>query len=218
LPLLQPMADRNQVCQATLPARPEPFEAGFVIVEKPAMDAITRAEWRVIEAQRSRYMAGRQAREILALLRAAQEDASFGYAVSMYDHGLQAATLALQAGEDEEFVVVALLHDIGFTIAGPSHGAFSAALLRPYISERNRWVLEMHQLFGYPHMLEHPDVTVDERERFRGHPHFAATADFVARYDQGAIDSSVPTLPLAAFEPMVHRLFAKPPTARSEST
>lgn len=211
------MTDQDRLYRAAPPARPALHEPDFAIIEKPAMDAITRAEWRVIETQRSRYMDGRQAREVLALLRTAQEDASFGYPVSMYDHGLQAATLALQAGEDEEYVVVALLHDIGFTIAGPSHGEFSAALLRPYISERNRWVLEMHQLFGYPHMLEHPDVTVDERERFRGHPHFAATADFVARYDQGSIDSRVPTLPLAAFEPMVHRLFARPPAARFQS-
>lgn len=199
---------------AYLPPRPALFAPDAVMVDKPSMDAITTAEWRIIEAQRARSFHGLQARLVLDLLNSAAADPSFGYAVSMYTHGLQAATLALEAGEDEEFVVVCLLHDIGFTIAGPSHGEFSAALLRPYISERNRWTLEMHQLFGFPHMQAHPDVTTDERERFRGHPHFEATADFVARYDQATVNPGLKIYPVAAFEPMVHRLFARPPAPR----
>lgn len=200
-----------------LPPRPPMFEPGAVMIEKPTMAAITEAEWRVLEAQRVRHNEGRPARAVLDLLRTASADPSFGYAISMYAHGLQAATLALQAGEDEEFVVVCLLHDIGFTVAGPSHGEFSAALLRPYISERNRWVLEMHQLFGFPHMSAHPEIHTDESARFRGHPHFEATADFVARYDQNAVDPRIPILPLEAFEPMVHRLFARQPNARYQA-
>ncbi len=201
-----------------LPPRPAMFEAGAVMIEKPSMSAITRAEWQVVEAQRARHDQGLQARTVLALFDTARDDPSFGYAISMYAHGLQAATLAMQAGRDEEFVVVCLLHDIGFTCAGPSHGEFSAALLRPYISEQHRWVLEMHQLFGFPHMHDHPDVTIDERERFRGHPHFAATADFVARFDQNAVDPNIPILPVAAFAPMVHRLFATPPRPRDQTS
>lgn len=204
--------------KAEIPPRPAMFEPGAVMIEKPTMAAITNAEWQVLEAQRARHDQGRQARAVLALLDTASADPSFGYAISMYAHGVQAATLALQAGRDEEFVVVCLLHDIGFTVAGPSHGEFSAALLRPYISEENRWVLEMHQLFGFPHMHDHPDVTVDERERFRGHPHFVATADFVAKFDQNAVDPSIPILPVAAFAPMVHRVFAKPPGRRYQNT
>ena len=204
----------ERVPNPALPPRPATFAPDTVIIDKPTMNAITQAEWRVLEAQRARHNQGLQARCVLDLMETTRADPSFGYAISMYDHCRQAATLALQAGEDEEFVVVCLLHDIGFTIAGPSHGEFSAALLRPYISERNRFVLEMHQLFGFPHMTEHPDVTIDQRERFRGHPHFQATADFVARYDQNTIDPRLPVLPIEAFVPLVHRLFAKPPAHR----
>jgi predicted HD phosphohydrolase len=200
--------------KAELPPRPTMFDSSAVMIEKPTMADITAAEWRVMEAQRARHDEGRQARAVLDLMRTASADPSFGYAISMYAHGLQAATLALQAGESDEFVIVCLLHDIGFTMAGPSHGEFSAALLRPYISERNRWVLEMHQLFGFPHMSAHPDITHDERERFRGHPYFEATANFVARYDQNAVDPRVAILPIEAFEPMVHRLFAQKPSGR----
>lgn len=200
-----------------LPPRPPMFAPGAVMIEKPSMAAITTAEWRVLEAQRARHDQGLQAQAVLALFETARADPSFGYAINMYSHGLQAATLAMQAGEDEEFVVVCLLHDIGFSIAGPSHGEFSAALLRPYISEQRRWVLEMHQLFGFPHMHDHPDVTHDERAAFSGHPHFAATADFVARFDQNAVDPTIPILPIAAFAPLVHRVFARPPGQRAKS-
>lgn len=164
------------------PQRPPLLKPDFAYVEQPALAAMDGAEWRVIEAQRPLFMHGRQAREVLALFDAAREDPSFGYAISMHDHGLQAATMALQAGCDEEFVVVCLLHDIGFSVAGPSHGEFSAALLRPYVSERNRWVLEMHQLFTSHHAHDHPTMTGHcEADRFIGHPHYAAAADFVAR-------------------------------------
>jgi predicted HD phosphohydrolase len=51
----------------------------------------------------------------------------------------------------------------------------------------------------------------DARERYRGHPHFQACADFCERWDQTSFDPSYDTLPLEAFEPAVHRLFAKEP-------
>ncbi|WP_291297398.1 hypothetical protein [Elioraea sp.] len=196
------------------PGRPPLWRPDFTLIEKPELDALTGAEWRLIEAQRKAYMQGRQAELVLGLFEAARGDASFGYALSMYAHGLQAATMAMQSGADEEFVVVALLHDIGFTMAGPSHGEFAAALLRPYISERNRWVLEMHQVFQTHHAHDHPHFDSHERERFDGHPFFADAADFVARFDQNAIDPHYPTLPIEAFAPMVRRLFAKPPGRR----
>jgi predicted HD phosphohydrolase len=196
------------------PARPPLLHADFRYAEKPALAAMDGTDWQTIEAQRPAFMHGRQAREVLALFETARADPSFGYVISMYDHGLQAATMALQAGRDEEFVVVCLLHDIGFTIAGPSHGEFSAALLRPYVSERNRWVLEMHQLFTGHHAHDHPTLDGHEADRFLGHPYFADAADFVARFDQNAIDPTVPVFPIEAFAPMVHRLFARPPSRR----
>ncbi len=52
---------------------------------------------------------------------------------------------------------------------------------------------------------------MNERERWRGHPHFDWVAEFVARYDQVAINADGPEMPLEAFRPMVHRFFARPP-------
>ena len=48
------------------------------------------------------------------------------------------------------------------------------------------------------------------RDKFRGHPHFDATAEFIEKYDCPAFDPDYDTLPLEFLEPMVMRLFEKP--------
>lgn len=64
-----------------------------------------------------------------------------------------------------------------------------------------------------------PDATLktieaparDFQEVLAGHPHFAWAAYWVEHYDQNTIGTETETLPLEAFEPMVHRFFARPP-------
>ena len=73
-----------------------------------------------------------------------------GYQVDRYTHSLQSATRAESDGADEETVVCALLHDLGDVIAPDNHSEVIASILRPYISEKNHWVLKHHGLFqGY---------------------------------------------------------------------
>lgn len=187
------------------------LDAGWDYVDHPSLDDFRAADWAVLERQRGPYQADQQGAQALRLLSASRDDPSFGYACNNYRHCLQSATLAFQAGLDEEAVVVALLHDIGFIVCPTSHGAFSAALLGPYVDESHHWMLTHHALFQTHHIHEHPTIRSDLRERWRGHPHFAWTADFVARFDQNAIDPRGPFMPLEAFEPMVRRIFARPP-------
>ena len=52
-----------------------------------------------------------------------------GYQVSRLEHSLQSATKALKAGEDEEIIVAALLHDIGDELAPRNHSEYAAAIL-----------------------------------------------------------------------------------------
>src|SRR5204862_68538 len=56
-----------------------------------------------------------------------------GYAVDRLTHSLQTATRAHRDGRDEEYVVCALVHDIGDTLASLSHAGSSsrAARARP---------------------------------------------------------------------------------------
>ena len=187
------------------------LKAGWRYVSSPAMERMTAEDWRSLDTQRALYRTELQAEQALRLLRVQRDDSSFGYPINNYRHCLQSASLAYRDAQDEETVVVALFHDVGFDACPRLHGAFAAALLGSYISERNAWMLAHHQVFQDHHIGEHYDAGIDReaRERWRGEPHFDWTADFVARYDQAAMDSDYDSLPLEHFEPMVRRLFAR---------
>lgn len=180
-------------------------------VEKKTLEEMNGADWAILERQRGPYYASLQVDRVLAMLSLGADDPSYGYRVNNFQHCLQSATMAHEAGHGEETVVVALLHDIGFIACPMTHGAFAAALLRAYISERNHWMLQHHQIFQRFHLHHHPGIDPNERERWRGHPHFDWTAEFVAKFDQNTIDPDYPTAPLEFFVPMVRRLFARPP-------
>ena len=174
------------------------------------MERMSAEDWRALDAQRAVYRGALQADQVLRMLRTQEHEPSFGYPINNYRHCLQSATLAHRDGQDEETVVVALLHDIGFDACPQKHGAFAAALLEAYVSERHVWMLQHHQVFQDHHVGEHYDAGLEReaRERWRGHPHFDWTATFVARYDQAAMDPEYDNLPLEHFEPMVRRVFA----------
>jgi len=139
-----------------------------------------------------------------------------GYRIDRYQHSLQSATRALRDDADEETVVCALLHDIGDTLAPDNHSELAAALLRPYVSEQNHWVIKHHGIFQGYYFWHHVGEDRNARERYRGHPHFEACADFCERWDQTSFDPDYDTLPLEAFAPLVRRLFARPPHEASD--
>ena len=56
-------------------------------------------------------------------------DTPCGFPVTRFQHSLQSAELAAEAGEDEEYVVCALLHDIGDTLGTVNHPDVAAAIL-----------------------------------------------------------------------------------------
>jgi predicted HD phosphohydrolase len=135
---------------------------------------------------------------------------TFGYKVDRLTHSLQSATLAMRDGADEEQIVCALLHDIGDNYAPFNHGQFAAAILRPYVSEENCWVIAHHGVFQGYYYFHHYDQDRHARDRFKDNPYYEACARFCERWDQCAFDPDYETLPLETFEPMVRRLFAEP--------
>jgi predicted HD phosphohydrolase len=147
---------------------------------------------------------------LFALLRLMQGP-RLGYKIDRYQHSLQTASRALRDGADEEMVVVALLHDIGDPIAPENHSEVAAAMLRPYVSEDNYWLLKHHGVFQGYYYFHHVGQDRDARERFRGHACFERTAAFCERWDQTSFDPDYDTLALQTFEPMVRRLFARAP-------
>lgn len=183
-------------------------------VEKVAMDTFDADDWALLRRQREAYYRDQQAAQVLRLLRASEHDPGFGYLVNNYRHCLQSATMAWRDGLEEEDVVVCLLHDIGFVVCPDTHGEFAADLLGPYVSERNHWMLQRHPVFQQLHAPHLPGCDRHARERWRGHPHFEWAATFVEKYDQAAADPDYDCAPLSVFEPMVYRLFARPPVRR----
>jgi hypothetical protein len=99
-------------------------------------------------------------------------------------------------------------HDM---LAPDNHSQVAAAILRPFISEKNYWIVAHHGLFQGYYYYHHIGKDRDGRERLRGHPHYQACVDFCERWDQSSFDPDYDTLTFEFFEPMVRRLFAGEP-------
>jgi len=172
------------------------------------MASSTQADWRVIGGEFIRFASGLPDR-VLAHLRLLDGDYG-GFPVDRLTHSLQTATLAHADGRDEEYVVCALLHDIGDTLGSFNHPEIAAAILRPFVSEANHWMVEKHGIFQGYYFFHHIGMDRDMREQFRGHPHFAYAEEFCGKYDAPAFDARGETQPLAFFEPMLRRVLAYP--------
>ena len=134
-----------------------------------------------------------------------------GYQVSRLEHSLQSATKALRAGEDEEIIVAALLHDIGDELAPMNHSEYAAAILKPYVSEKTHWIVEKHGEFQLYYYAHHLGGDRNKREKYKEHKFYQATIDFCEKYDQSSFDPDYKSLPLKHFEPMVRRIFSRKP-------
>ena len=150
-----------------------------------------------------------QADRVLSWLRAMDGDSP--YQISRLGHCLQTATRAERDGADDETIACALLHDIGDVLAPRNHSEVAAALLAPYVSERNHWVVKHHGLFQGYYWFHLDGQDRNARDVFREHDHYDACVEFCARWDQSSFDPDYPTQPLEHFEPLVRELFARVP-------
>ncbi|MFT4797620.1 MAG: putative HD phosphohydrolase [Candidatus Azotimanducaceae bacterium] len=133
-----------------------------------------------------------------------------GFNVDRYEHSLQTATRAHRDGRDEEYVVCALLHDIGDTLAPYNHGALAAGILKPFVSdEKNLWMLEHHTSFQGYYFFEFIGADKNAREKHRDHPAYEHTKEFIDKYDMPAFDENYDTMTIEEFEPMVRRVLSK---------
>ena len=146
---------------------------------------------------------------ILAHLKLLEGDYG-GFPVDRYSHCLQTATRALRAGRDEEYVVCALLHDIGDTLGSYNHPDVAAAILKPFVSEANHWMVQQHGIFQGYNFFHHINMDRNMRDLYAGMPHYERTAEFIELFDSPAFDPASEILPIGEFEPMVRRVFAQP--------
>jgi predicted HD phosphohydrolase len=178
-------------------------QAGFA-----NMESGTQEDWSIIADHFSPF-ASKVADRVLDHLRLLDGDYG-GFPIDRLQHSLQTATRAHRDGRDEQYVVMALLHDIGDTLGSYNHPDVAAAILKPFVSEKLHWITEKHGIFQGYYFFHYLGQDRDMREAYRGHEHFEDCAEFCAKYDQAAFDAAYDSAPLEFFEPMVRRVMAKP--------
>jgi predicted HD phosphohydrolase len=139
-----------------------------------------------------------------------------GYKVTRYEHSLQSATRALRDGRDEEYVVAALLHDLGDELAPHTHGEMAAAILRPFVRPEVCWAVKHHGLFQMYYYAHLTGGDRNARDLYSDHEWFDGCKEFCELYDQNCFDPDYDTLPIETFEPMLRRVISKPRYIGSE--
>ena len=173
------------------------------------MDDATADELAIVLAEAKVHLEQQVADRVLELL-TSMKGPTLGYQIDRYDHSLQTATRAMRDGARTDMIVAGLLHDIGDALAPANHSEMAASILSPFLDEEATWVVRHHGVFQGYHYWDKIGFDRDARERYRGSPHFDATAHFCAAWDQQAFDPNYDSLPIETFEPMVREVFARP--------
>ena len=165
-------------------------------------------DWKIIGAEAKNSFNELPERIIKHLMLLEGDDG--GYAVDRLTHSLQTATLAHKDGKDEEYVICALLHDIGDTLGPSNHADVAATILEPFISEENHWMVKHHAIFQGYYFFEYLGLDRNLRDQYLEHPYYEKTLEFIEKYDAPAFDPEMETYPLSFFEPMLRSVLAKP--------
>ena len=175
----------------------------------------SREDYLLLRDLEHRHLAGTGARVLRELERQAEETFE-GYQITRLEHALQCATRAERDGADIDWIVAALVHDIGDGLAPLNHDRFAAELLRPFVREECTWVVEHHGAFQMIYYAHHYDGwDRNERDRYRDHALFDSCAAFCERWDQSSFDPAYKYRPLGEFAPMLLEVFSRRAYAES---
>jgi predicted HD phosphohydrolase len=134
-----------------------------------------------------------------------------GYKVTRLGHSLQSATRAFNDGADLDWIVSALLHDIGDIYSPYNHDEYAASIIRPFVREQCTWVVEKHGTFQMLYYGQHVGSNPHKRDKYRDHIYFQDCSDFCELWDQKSFDPSYDTKSIDFFAPMVNEVFARKP-------
>ena len=168
----------------------------------------TREEYELLARLEKPYLA-LTADRVLEELKRAGEATLEGYKITRLQHGLQSGTRALRDGADLDWVVGALLHDIGDGLAPQNHDKMSAEVIRPFVRWDVAWTVEHHGIFQMLYYGHHYGWDRNARDQFKDHPVFDNCAEFCERWDQSSFDPDYPTETLEIFAPMVREVFGR---------
>ncbi len=113
---------------------------------KTTLRELSKEDAKIIDEHEAPYVAALPDRLYASLLEL--EHAPTGFrSVTRLDHSLMCASWAHRDGHDEEYVVAALLHDIGDILCPANHAEFAADILKPYVREEIDWIIRKHEIF-----------------------------------------------------------------------
>lgn len=167
----------------------------------------TKQDYELLDRLEQEEIAG-LADNLLDTLRGLEESLD-GYQVTRLQHSLQTATRARRSGADVDWVVAALVHDIGDQLAPLNHSEYAAAILRPYVREEVTWVVEQHGVFQSYYYAHHFGRDRNGRDAFADHPWYELCAQFCAEWDQNSFDPDGPMDPLDSFADEVREVFSR---------
>lgn len=177
------------------------------VVSFTRMDEGTVADYALLDDLEQQYINALPDR-IMAALQGLEHSLA-GYQISRLQHSLQSATRAENDGADIEFIVAALIHDLGDDLAPLNHSQMAASIIQPYVRGEVTWVVKMHGLFQMQFYGKQMNLPVDGHLEYRDHPWFESCQRFCNEWDQKAFDPDYPTYELSYFEPMVREIFSR---------
>jgi predicted HD phosphohydrolase len=133
-----------------------------------------------------------------------------GYRITRLEHSLQTATRARLDGADVDWIVAALVHDVGDDLAPDNHSEFAASILQPYVPAEVHWVVRHHGIFQSYYYAHHLGGDRNARDRFADHRWAGLCAQFCAEWDQCSFDPDFPIHDLASFGDDVREVFGRP--------
>ena len=169
----------------------------------------TKEDWHLIMSQRGELEAALPGR-ILEQLELLRNDYG-GFPVDRLEHSVQTATRAERDGRDDEYIICALLHDIGDVLTPYNHPDVAAAILKPFVSSANHWMVENHGVFQGYYFWHHLGGDRNARDAFKGSEHYHYCEEFCSEYDSPALDPSYKSNPLEYYEPLIRDFFIKNP-------
>ncbi|MEY8872288.1 HD domain-containing protein [Francisella philomiragia] len=135
------------------------------------------------------------------------QDSKEGFPINRFEHSLQSATLAYKDGRELDYVISALLHDVGEIFDPFNHDHIIAELLRNYISDKCYFILKYHTIFQGYNYWDKIGLNKNLREEFKDSPYYNDAVEFIAKYDDKAFSKTYENMTLDEFKPLMKKFF-----------
>ena len=166
-----------------------------------------RADYTLLADYEREFVKGTADRLLAAMVNL--DEGLTGYRVTRLGHSLQSATRAWFDGADIDWVVGALLHDIGDIFAPHNHDEYAATILRPFVREQVSWCVQNHGDFQLIYYGNFVGANPNKRDIHKGNIYFEDCLEFCERWDQSSFDPDYQNKPLTFFSEMVREVFAR---------